>query len=102
MNYQRIISLQKSYNVESVQKSINSGKIWLGEGSSGRFAMECLVNGVCMLPLKDTYDYFGNELPPRNVLKAGTKGTYLNSVRFWNRVEDGDEDVLDYLAGTFY
>jgi len=54
-----------------------------------------------MLPLEPRIDYYGNRVPSRNMLKQGTKGTFLNSVNFWNRVNNGDFDTIDWLEETF-
>ena len=49
----------------------------------GRKAMELLESGACMLPKKSFTDYYGNRIPSRDDLKQGSKGTYLNAIRFW-------------------
>ena len=101
MNYTRIKSLQKGYNVTGTQELINSGDAWKLEGSVGRFAMSMLEAGVCMLPLERKVDYYGNIVPARNDLKPGTKGTFQNAVRFWTLVWDGDYDTIDGLEEKF-
>lgn len=89
MNYQRIKRLQKEYGYDETQEQINSGSIWGMEGSLGRYAMSLLESGVCMLPKSPKYDYYGNRIPSRDELKVGTKGTFQNCARFWERVEEG-------------
>ncbi len=101
MNIERITELQKQYGVYGTQKGINSGEIWKFEGSTSRFAMEMLESGICILPEEETSDYYGNFIPPRNVLKPGTKGTLKNAENFWQRVEDGDFEAIDFLEMTF-
>ena len=101
LTYNQIAKLQKIYNVDNMQETINSGSCWKMEGSSGRFAMSCLESGACMLPLEPKYDYYGNRVPSRNMLKQGTKGTFQNSIQFWNKVIDGDFDTVDWLEETF-
>jgi hypothetical protein len=101
LSYSQIKSLQKSYGVIKTQNMINDGSIWKFEGSMGRFAMECLESGICMLPKVKTFDYYGNLLPPRQILKKGTKGTFQNSVTFWSKVLDYDEQYIEYLEETF-
>ncbi len=101
LTYTQIIKLQKAYNVDGMQESITSGTCWKMEGSQGRFAMDCLEAGVCMLPLEARLDYYGNRVPARNMLKAGTKGTFRNSSNFWNKVLDGDFNAIDWLEETF-
>lgn len=101
MNYSRIISLQKAYNVTSTQDQINTGLCWKMEGSVGRFASDMLEAGVCMLPKNRKMDYWGNVVPSRDDLKPGTKGTYQNAVNFWQRVWDGDYETIEALEETF-
>ena len=101
LTYSQIEKLQKSYNADGMQESINSGSCWSMEGSAGRFAMTCLESGACMLPLLPRYDYYGNRVPSRNMLKQGTKGTFLNSVNFWHRVMDGDFAAINWLEESF-
>lgn len=68
----------------SLQSNIDTGLIWRLEGSAGRTAMDALESGCCFLPLSSHLDYYGNRVPNRLVLKPGTKGTLLNSARFWD------------------
>lgn len=84
INYQRITKLQKEAGVYEMQKLINSGEAWKFEGSYGRAAMANLESGACMLPKVFHKDYWGNVVPSRDVLKPGTKGTFQNSVKFWD------------------
>ena len=100
MTYAQIISLQKVYNVAHIQDQINSGLCWRLEGSAGRFAMDCLEAGVCMLPLERRIDYYGQIVPSRNDLKAGTKGTFQNAANFWKRIQEGDFDAIEWLEET--
>jgi len=46
-------------------------------------------------------DYYGNRIPSRKELKRGTKGTFQNCVNFWNRVNSGDFDAIEWLEETF-
>ena len=101
MNYNRLISLQKAYKVNGIQEQINSGIAWQMEGSVGRFAMDMLEAGVCMLPKERRADYYGSVVPARTDLKSGTKGTYQNAVRFWQSVWDGDFENIEYLENAF-
>lgn len=59
----------------SMQKAINSGMAWRMQGSYGRSAMDALEGGLCMLPMESRTDYYGNVVPPRDVLVPGSKGT---------------------------
>lgn len=101
LTFAQITKLQKAYGVSGMQEAINNGQCWKMEGSTGRFAMSCLESGVCMLPVQPKYDCCGNRVPSRNDLKQGTKGTFLNSVRFWNQVLDGEMDAIEWLEETF-
>lgn len=101
LTFRQIAKLQKAYNVDGIQAMINDGSCWKLEGSTGRLAMLCLENGVCMLPLESRRDFYGSRVPSRNELKKGTKGTFQNSVTFWNRVMDGDFDAIEWLEETF-
>lgn len=97
----QIIELQKEYGITHTQNMINSGSIWGFEGSMGRFAMNMIEIGVCMLPEEPTVDYYNNRLPSRNELKDGTKGTLGNSQEFWQKVIDGDFDTIETLEANF-
>lgn len=99
--FNQITKLQKTYGVNGIQASINSGTCWKMEGSTGRFAMSCLESGVCMLPLESRRDFYGSKVPSRNELKSGTKGTFQNSVNFWNRLNNGDFNAVEWLEETF-
>lgn len=59
----------------SLQRVINDGSIWRMEGSSGRGAMACIESGSVMCGRVARSDYWGNRVPARSELKAGTKGT---------------------------
>ena len=83
MNIQKIRKLQKENGLDQLQGWIDSGLAWKLEGSVGRAAMANLESGACMLPLNAHYDYYGSRVPGRNELKKGTKGTFQNSVAFW-------------------
>lgn len=76
-----------------MQDMINTGQVWKMEGSMGREAMALLESGACMLPKEFKTDYYGNKVPSRDVLKAGTKGTFLNSQNFWQGVLDGTIEI---------
>ena len=87
MNYAQVRALQKEHpEVEEIQQAINNGSIWKFQGSAGRQAMAMLEAGMVMLPKEPTYDYYGNQLPSRDWLKPGTKGTFQNCVRYYTTV----------------
>jgi hypothetical protein len=45
--------------------------------------MGLIEAGACMLPKTAYRDYYGNRIPSRDDLKAGTKGTFKNSVKYY-------------------
>ncbi len=101
LTIERITELQKQYGVTKTQEGINSGDIWKWEGSVGRFAMDCIENGICLLPEEITFDYYGNRLPTRTDVKENTKGSLGNAQAFWTRVIDMDFDCVDALEEMF-
>lgn len=65
--------------IKVIQKMINNGTVWKMEGSLGREAMEYLRAGLCELGKKGFYDYYGNYVPSRFEVKAGTTGSPLST-----------------------
>lgn len=61
--------------IENMQELINSGTAWKLEGSVGRAAMALIENGDCMLGEAGHRDYWGNYVPSRHEVQAGTKGS---------------------------
>lgn len=59
----------------SIQNAINSG-MWGLQGSYGRTMMEAINSGCCLLGKSRARDYYGNVIPSRDDVKAGTKGSY--------------------------
>ena len=59
----------------SIQSAINSG-MWGLQGSYGRTMMEAINSGCCLLVKSRASDYYGNVIPSRDDVKAGTKGSY--------------------------
>ena len=88
-----ILTCQINHGYDELQKFIDNGMAWTLEGSYGRAAMAALESGACVLPLKAYNDAYGNHVPSRDMLQAGTKGTLENSLRFWRAVEDGDIEL---------
>jgi len=101
ISLERISELQKIYGVDKLQESINSGQIWKREGSSGRFAMNCLENGICMLAECRTYDYWGNIIPCRQEVQPHSKGSLDKAITFWERIENDDAESLEYIQSLF-
>ena len=58
----------------SVQRAINSGT-WGLQGSFGRAMMGAIEDGRCLLGKSPARDYWGNRIPSRYEVKAGTKGS---------------------------
>lgn len=61
--------------VEMFQRLINSGAAWQLQGSYGRRAMDLIESGDCVLGEQGFRDYWGNYVPSRYEVKAGTKGS---------------------------
>jgi uncharacterized cupin superfamily protein len=68
---------------ETIQKAINTG-MWGLQGSYGRTMMEAINEGYCMLGHNDATDYYGNHIPSRDQVKAGTKGSYEYVAKAYN------------------
>ena len=60
---------------ETIQKAINTG-LWGMQGSYGRTMMAAINEGYCMLGHNEAHDYWGNHIPSRDQVKAGTKGSF--------------------------
>jgi len=60
---------------EAIQKAINTG-LWGLQGSYGRTMMDAINEGYCMLGHNDARDYYGNHIPSRDQVQAGTKGSF--------------------------
>lgn len=60
---------------KAMQSLINSGTVWSLQGSYGRAAMDALESGRNMLGKRAHRDYWGNRIPSRDEVKAGTKGS---------------------------
>jgi hypothetical protein len=60
---------------ETIQKAINTG-MWGLQGSYGRTMMDAIAAGYCLLGRNEAHDYWGNHIPSRDQVQAGTKGSY--------------------------
>ncbi len=67
--------VSKEEVIEGFQGLIDSGDAWRLEGSVGRTAMAMIESGQCMLGEESHTDYWGNHVPSRFEVKAGTKGS---------------------------
>ena len=76
----------------SIQRAINGG-MWSLQGSYGRTMMQAISDGWCLLGTKAFKDYWGNTIPARTEVKAGTKGSpeYV--------LEQRGQEWLDFLEG---
>jgi hypothetical protein len=74
----------------SIQRAINGG-LWSMQGSYGRTMMQAISDGWCLLGTKSALDYYGNHIPSRTEVKAGTKGSpeYV--------LEHRDQEWLDFV-----
>ncbi len=61
---------------ETIQRAINEGTAWKFQGSYGRTMMDAIRSGYCMLGRHSSGDYYGNHIPSRDEVQAGTKGSY--------------------------
>lgn len=61
--------------VRCYQQLINTGQAWQLEGSVGRAAMDLIESGVCALGPEGYRDFWGNYVPSRHEVQAGTKGS---------------------------
>lgn len=59
---------------QAIQRAINSGA-WALQGSYGRIMMDAINSGYCMLGQNRARDYYGNTIPARDDVQAGTKGS---------------------------
>jgi hypothetical protein len=90
MTEKQIRQLQKQFGYHHWQDLIDNGRVWSLEGTAGRTASDLLEAGICFLPEIRHYDYWGNIVPARSDLKAGTKGTLENAKNFWASVKNGE------------
>lgn len=58
-----------------LQSLIDSGAAWKLEGSVGRACMAAIESGRCAVGLEAHRDYWGNLVPSRDMLEAGSMGT---------------------------
>lgn len=75
-----------------LQAAINDGVAWKLQGSYGRELMAAITNGYCMLGKEAFCDYYGNRIPSRDEVKAGTKGS-------WDYVADAQGEMWANTIG---
>ena len=61
---------------EQIQRLINTGMAWRMEGAIGRECMRAIEAGLAMLGTEAHRDYYGNFVPSRYDVVAGTKGSF--------------------------
>ena len=61
---------------ETIQRLINTGMAWRMEGAIGRECMRAIEAGRAMLGTEAHRDYYGNFVPSRYDIVAGTKGSF--------------------------
>jgi hypothetical protein len=61
--------------VRAYQALVNSGAAWTMEGATGRQAMSLIEAGYVALGDDSHRDYWGNYIPSRHEVEAGTKGS---------------------------
>ena len=66
----------KTMDDEQIQRLINTGMAWRLEGSIGRACMRAIEAGRVMLGTEARRDYYGNVVPSRYAVMAGTKGSF--------------------------
>lgn len=86
MNTQDIYTIEEDEETTAeeyylaIQRAINSG-MWGLQGSYGRTMMAAIEQGLCLLGKQPARDYYGNRIPSRDEVQAGTKGSYEFSAR---------------------
>ena len=66
----------KTMDDEMIQRLVNTGMAWRMEGAIGRECMHAIEAGRVMLGTEAHRDYYGNAVPSRYDVKAGTKGSF--------------------------
>ena len=61
---------------EQIQRLINTGMAWRMEGAIGRECMHAIEAGRAMCGVESKRDYWGNVVPSRYDVVAGTKGSF--------------------------
>lgn len=73
------------FGLGPLQELIDSGMAWRLEGSIGRQCMAAIEEGICVLGEVGHRDYWGNYVPSRYEVEAGTKG----SQEYADRLREG-------------
>lgn len=78
--------------VRALQALVNSGT-WGLQGSMGRAMMDAIEAGYVALGPEPARDYYGNRIPSRFEVEAGTKGSveFVEEHSPYGRVLEGEE-----------
>ena len=60
--------------IRSLQHLVNTGQ-WSWPGRTGRSMMDAIESGLVALGTESATDYYGNRIPSRFEVEAGTKGS---------------------------
>ncbi|MBA2740984.1 MAG: hypothetical protein H0U46_03130 [Actinobacteria bacterium] len=60
--------------IRALQHLVNTGQ-WSWPGRTGRAMMDAIEAGYVALGLESAIDYYGNRIPSRLEVEAGTKGS---------------------------
>tara|TARA_R110002020_G_scaffold9539_2_gene37451 strand:- start:11787 stop:12071 length:285 start_codon:yes stop_codon:yes gene_type:complete len=91
LTLKEITALQDANGASEIQSMINDGTAWKMEGSIGRYAMDCLEQGICFLPNKPQKDIYGNTIPSLSMVKEGSIGSRSLSSMYWSDVTNFEE-----------
>lgn len=83
-----------------LQKAINDGIGWALQGSYGRSMMQALEAGDCMLGLSPAKDGYGNRIPARHEVQAGSKGSRALVVQVHGEAWAEMLESVDEVAGA--
>jgi hypothetical protein len=80
--------------LRAIQALVNAGT-WGLQGSYGRVMMDRIEAGVVALGPEPARDYYGNRIPSRFEVEAGTKGSveFVEENSPYGRVLEGDADA---------
>lgn len=77
--YDSVMTIEDSDDFEerrrAMQALIDSGLAWTLQGRVGREASDLIEQGACVLGVEGRRDYWGNYVPSRTEVEAGTKGS---------------------------
>ena len=84
---------------ETIQRLINTGMAWRMEGAIGRECMAALKAGTVMCGTEGKRDFWGNYIPSRYEVEAGTKGSFdyvvdAMGMEWAQKMADVDDDAM--------